>query len=114
MLETKQPVDLVGRLIEEHSESRKRIACLKARLEAVSVALDLAAVNVEYAIRGVENPGMEQVFRDIPSPETVLMACTEYRCEVERSLELAAALAERGEWGYLPTAPAVKPPRSGL
>lgn len=92
---TERPVDLVERLIEDHAESRKRTARLKARLEAMAVALDLAAVNVECAIQGVENPGMDEALRDIPDPDSVLMACTEYRCEVERSLELAAALGER-------------------
>jgi hypothetical protein len=93
-----QPVDSAGRLSENHSESRKRIACLKASLEAISVALELAAVNVECAIQGIQHPGMDQALRDIPTPDTVLMACTEYRYEVERSLDLAAALAEFGEW----------------
>ena len=66
-------------------------------MEAVSVALDLAAAHIDFAIRGIEHPGQEDAFRAIPSPETLLSVCAEYRAEVRHALELAADLAAIGE-----------------
>ena len=80
-------------LINDHSESRKRIAVLKGRLEALSAALDLAAVHVDCAIQGMETPEMEQALYSIPSPQALISACEDYREEVRHSLELASRLA---------------------
>jgi hypothetical protein len=67
MLQTKQSVDLRIRLTEDHLESRKSIARLRAGLAAVPVALDLAAAHIDYAIRGIENPNREDAFADSPA-----------------------------------------------
>jgi hypothetical protein len=54
---------------------------LRARLEAASVALDLAAAHIEYTIPEGRNPDQEDAFR----------------AKVRRALELAADLAALGE-----------------
>jgi hypothetical protein len=93
---TAQPVDSVRKLIEEHSESRKRIAYLKAKLEAMSVALDLAAVHVNCIVQNIDNPGWHHALRGIPTSEAVFGASMAYIDEMKRALELAADLAEFG------------------
>lgn len=84
-------------LVEEHSESRKRMIGMRARLDAFSAALDLAAAHVDCAIQGVETPSMEDAFRDIPTSEELVSVCAAYRQQLDRLRKFGAALAEIGE-----------------
>jgi hypothetical protein len=96
MLQTQDQVDLRERLIEEHAQSRKRVIGIKAKLEAHVAALDLASAHVACAIQGIENPGMDQAFGKVPTPEQLIALCDDYRAAVAHSLQLATALAELG------------------
>jgi hypothetical protein len=94
MYQTKEALTLREKLSEEHAESRKRMIRLKGKLESFCVALDLATVHVEISLQGLDVPETEQAFRNLPSFEELLSASTQYRRELRRSVELAAALAE--------------------
>ena len=83
--------------MEEHSQSRRRVIGMKAELEAYAATLDLAAAHVSCAIQGIDNPGMDQAYGKLPTPEQLISLCADYRAEVARSLELAGSLAELGE-----------------
>ena len=85
--------EVTQEFLNDYSESRRRIASLKARLEAMSAALQLAGVHVDYAIQGIDDPGLESALAAVPSPEELAVACSDYGHEVRRSLELAETLA---------------------
>jgi hypothetical protein len=97
MYQTSESLQSKERLFEEHSESRKRMIRLKGKLESFCVAFDLATLHIENSLQGLDGPSMEQAFRNLPSYDELHSACTQYRRELRRSIELAAALAESHE-----------------
>jgi hypothetical protein len=80
----------IGRVMLEDSESRRKIAALKANLTKACEKLSAASTIINGVIggSGYRQMDMEEAIHSIPSSDALLALIRELQAEMKRSLEL--------------------------
>jgi hypothetical protein len=95
-MSTEEELTVIGRLVKDTAESKRRVALLESRLKELSAALTKAGGQINGLLNAVSYADLEASLAAIPTAESVLTAYRDFLQEKKRYAELSERVKSLG------------------